>query len=82
MLLCEHLVSLDLQDKRWISQVLEQKGFDAQLEDLSSKFAIISVQGPYSRTLLQVIYTTYTTYTLVLPILQVGELCVCVDVGC
>eukprot|EP01063_Lacrimia_lanifica_P025208 TRINITY_DN3298_c0_g1_i1.p1 TRINITY_DN3298_c0_g1~~TRINITY_DN3298_c0_g1_i1.p1 ORF type:complete len:908 (+),score=248.51 TRINITY_DN3298_c0_g1_i1:71-2794(+) len=41
------------KDFEWISTVLADKGFDAALTDISETKAIISVQGPHSRALLQ-----------------------------
>jgi sarcosine dehydrogenase len=40
------------KDYEWITSIIEKKGFNAQLEDHSNDVAILSVQGPHSRSLL------------------------------
>ena len=39
-------------DWRWITHQLEKSGFNASIRDASDDYAMISVQGPYSRELL------------------------------
>lgn len=39
-------------DRRWISGELEKSGFQATLRDASDDYCMLSIQGPYSRTLL------------------------------
>ncbi|CAE7947374.1 Sardh, partial [Symbiodinium sp. KB8] len=41
------------KDLAWIRKVLEDKNFDAHIEDHSESMTLISVQGPHSRRLLQ-----------------------------
>ena len=41
------------KDLAWIRNVLEHKNFKAKIEDESTSLTLISVQGPYSRKLLQ-----------------------------
>lgn len=41
------------KDFAWIRKVLEDKNFDAHIEDHSESMTLISVQGPHSRRLLQ-----------------------------
>jgi len=41
-----------VHDFRWIQGQLEKSSFDARLRDASDDYAMISVQGPYSRELL------------------------------
>jgi len=41
------------KDLAWIRKVLEDQGFDARIEDRSESMTLMSVQGPYSRQLLQ-----------------------------
>eukprot|EP00656_Telonema_subtile_P023001 TRINITY_DN2430_c0_g1_i14.p1 TRINITY_DN2430_c0_g1~~TRINITY_DN2430_c0_g1_i14.p1 ORF type:complete len:771 (-),score=170.25 TRINITY_DN2430_c0_g1_i14:295-2607(-) len=45
------------QDSRWMRSVLHQQGLEACLTDVSDQFAIMSIQGPYSRELLQTMST-------------------------
>jgi len=37
---------------RWLSTIIHEQGFDCKVKDISANLAMISVQGPYSRTLL------------------------------
>eukprot|EP00658_Telonema_sp_P-2_P085287 TRINITY_DN9698_c0_g1_i3.p1 TRINITY_DN9698_c0_g1~~TRINITY_DN9698_c0_g1_i3.p1 ORF type:complete len:803 (+),score=208.91 TRINITY_DN9698_c0_g1_i3:64-2409(+) len=53
------------QDKRWINTVIEDQGFAAELEDVSDDYAILSIQGPYSRTLLQMMAATQADTTTI-----------------
>lgn len=46
------------KDLAWIQSVFDDKGFRAQVEDRSASMALISVQGPYSRRLLQSLVTS------------------------
>ena len=41
------------KDLAWIRKVLEDQDFNAHIEDHSESMTLISVQGPYSRRLLQ-----------------------------
>mmetsp|Transcript_2604 Transcript_2604/g.6064 ORF Transcript_2604/g.6064 Transcript_2604/m.6064 type:complete len:923 (+) Transcript_2604:116-2884(+) len=41
------------KDFEWINKVIESKGFNATLTDNSDDYAMISVQGPHSRALLE-----------------------------
>ena len=45
------------KDFEWISRILEDQGFDVLLTDASADFAMISVQGPHSRSLLAPLIT-------------------------
>lgn len=46
------------KDLMWIERVLDDKGFDAKVTDESASMAMISVQGPHSRALLQSLITS------------------------
>ncbi|GBG33307.1 Sarcosine dehydrogenase, mitochondrial [Hondaea fermentalgiana] len=46
------------KDFEWINRVIEQKGFDCTLTDSSDDYAMISVQGPHSRALLEGLITS------------------------
>jgi len=43
------------KDFQWISKALRDSNFKASLSDASKDYSIFSVQGPYSRTLLQAV---------------------------
>eukprot|EP00928_Gymnodinium_smaydae_P078300 TRINITY_DN6213_c0_g3_i3.p1 TRINITY_DN6213_c0_g3~~TRINITY_DN6213_c0_g3_i3.p1 ORF type:complete len:952 (+),score=137.14 TRINITY_DN6213_c0_g3_i3:102-2858(+) len=46
------------KDLAWIERVLDDKGFNATVKDESASMAMISVQGPHSRTLLKSLITS------------------------
>ncbi|CAK0845408.1 unnamed protein product, partial [Prorocentrum cordatum] len=46
------------KDLEWIKRVFDERGFNAVVEDRSESMAMISVQGPHSRALLQPLVTS------------------------
>eukprot|EP00928_Gymnodinium_smaydae_P078303 TRINITY_DN6213_c0_g4_i2.p1 TRINITY_DN6213_c0_g4~~TRINITY_DN6213_c0_g4_i2.p1 ORF type:complete len:834 (+),score=159.83 TRINITY_DN6213_c0_g4_i2:163-2664(+) len=46
------------KDMAWIERILDDKGFNAVIKDESASMAMISVQGPHSRTLLESLITS------------------------